>query len=178
MRMPGTIRTNITWGRRIWTRMADGRMHRITVRCGCRTSRMIGHHIVTVTGLTNPITAGRGLAMSHGAGRLITTGAGCGTAAHGHGGQDRCGVQDFIVRSGRRHTSRSLDSEEGGVLASVLDGEVGVALDGCPSGLAIASTRGGVDIAEGSEWQGLVGLALTTAMAGLPRCTRELNSRM
>ncbi len=30
--------------------------------------------------------------MSLGAGRHITTGAGCGTAAHGRGGRDRCGA--------------------------------------------------------------------------------------
>ena len=60
----------------------------------------------------------------------------------------------------------------------VLDGEDGAVLDGCQLGLVTASTRGGADIAGGLEWRGPVDLALTTASAGLRRCTGGLNSRI
>src|SRR5208283_4373565 len=176
MRMRGNTPISITLDRRIWTRMAGGRTRRTTARCGFRTSRMTGLLIAMATGLGSPITVGRGWATSLGGGRLITTGGGCGTAGRGHGGRDRCGEWDFIVRSGRRRMFRSLDSEADG--DSVSDGEDGAALDGCRLGLATASIRGGADMADGLEWRGPVDLALTAASAGLRRCTVELNFRM
>src|ERR1700733_1816068 len=159
MRMPGITRTSITWDRKTWTRMAAGRMPRITVRYGCRMSPRIGRRIVMATGFTSRTTAGPGLATSHGAGPRITTGAGCRTAARGRGGRDRFGVRDFTVPSGPLPTSRSSDSAGGGVLVSVLDGEDGEASAGCPSGRVTASSRGGADMGEGSGSWALIDLA-------------------
>ena len=139
--------------------MEPGRTHRTTDKSGFRMNRMAGFRIVMGTGFGSLTTVGPGLAMSLGAGRLITTGAGCGTAIRGRGGRDRCGVAASIVRSGRRLMCRSSDSEVVGDLVSGLVGEDGAALDGCPSGLVTASSRGGEDIAAASGSWALTDLA-------------------
>src|SRR5258706_14488743 len=88
--------------------------------------------------------------MSLGAGRLITTGAGCITAIRGRGGRDRCGAGDSTVHSGHRRMCRSSDLEADGEV--VLAGADGAALAGCPSGHVTASFRGGADMAARSVW--------------------------
>src|ERR1700691_181986 len=132
--------------------MADGRTQMTTGRSGCRMSRRAGRRIATATGFMSLTTVGRGLDMSRGDGRRITTGAGCGTEIRGRGGRDRCGDRASIVRSGRRHMFRSLDSEVG----SVLDGADSA---GFRLGLVTASSRGGADLAGASEGWALIGLA-------------------
>ena len=123
------------------------------------------------------ITVGRGLAMSPGVGRHITMVAGCGTAVRGRGGRDRCGVRVSIVHSGRRRMYRSLVSEADGALALVSVGVDGAALAGCRLGRVTASSRGGVDTADGSARSVSTDLARSTGLAGLLRCTRAPSSR-
>src|SRR5215467_2984754 len=88
----------------------------ITVMSGFQTSPMAGFHIATAIGCTNRTTAGRGLDMSRGAGRHITTDAGSGTAVRGRGGL----VQWDTTHSGRRLTFRSGAGAAVGALVSDL----------------------------------------------------------
>src|SRR5437879_1190853 len=150
MPMPGITPTSITLERKIWTPTDGGRTRRTTDKSGCRMSRRIGLRIAMATGSGSLTTDGLGLAMSLGAGLHITMGVGCGTAIRGRGGLDRCGAADFTVRSGLRRMFRFSGSEVGGDL--VLDGADGGALDGCPSDLVTASSRGGAGMAAGSAW--------------------------
>src|SRR5580698_10691088 len=122
------------------------------VRFGCRMSRKAGLRIAMETGFRSLTMVGRGLAPSPGAGRLITTGAGCGTAIRGPGGPDRYGAEASIVRSGRRRMCRFSDSEVVGVWALVLAGADGAASAGFRSGLVTASSHGGADMAGASAW--------------------------
>src|SRR5579864_3581316 len=109
--------------------------------------------------------------MNLGAGRLITTDAGCITVA-GDGGPDPCTPR--ISRSGRRRTFRSGDGVVAGVLVLVLAD--GVDLAGSHSDLAIGTTRGGVDTVGVSAGQaGVDGMAVGTV--GSTRCTTECDSR-
>src|ERR1039457_6704829 len=170
--MPGITRINITLGRKIWTPTDVGRTRRTTGRCGCRMSRMVGLPIETATGCTSLITAGRGLAMSRGAGGHIPMEAGWIKGIRGHGGRDRCGARASTVRSGRRLTFHFLDSEVDSV--SDLGGAASV---GCRLGPVTASSHGGADMAEGlARWAsiGLVGLA---ALVDSRRCMAALDSR-
>src|ERR1700683_3249590 len=127
--------------------MENGRTRPITARSGCRRNPTVGFHIAMSTGFGNPTTVGPGLALSLGVGRHITTVAGCGMAARGHGGRDRCGAAS-IVRCGRRLLWRSFGLGAGWGSASA--GEVGAVLAGCPSGRVIASFHGGADTAGAS----------------------------
>jgi hypothetical protein len=70
--------------------MGTGVMSMITATCGTRMSLPTGFHIAMETGYTSRTTAGRGLVMSRGAGRHITTAAGCMLAARGDGGRGQC----------------------------------------------------------------------------------------
>src|ERR1700683_5829163 len=114
--------------------MENGKTRPITARSGCRRNPTVGFHIAMATGFGNPTTVGPGLALSLGVGRHITTVAGCGMAARGHGGRDRCGAAS-IVRCGRRLMCRSLASAAVGDSASAGGG--GAVLGGCPMGRVV-----------------------------------------
>jgi hypothetical protein len=95
---------------------------------------------------------------------------GCGGAAVGDGGRDRCGAWDSIVLSGRQHMFRSLDLA--GVGDSALAGADGEASAGCRLGLGTGSTRGGVDTAAASEWSASDDLVRLIASAESRRSMR------
>src|SRR5580704_1574993 len=174
--MRGVTPTSITLAQQIWMPMEPGKTHRTTVRSGCRMNRMAGLHTAMATGCGSLTTVGLGLALSLGDGPRITMGAGCGTAAPGRGGRDRC-MADSIVRSGRRRMFRSSDSEVVGDWVLALDGADGAASDGCQSGPVTASSRGGADMAAGSAWWALIDLALSTASVGSRLCMRAPDFR-
>src|SRR5216684_2773988 len=148
MQMRGGTPTNTTLVQKIWTPTDVGKTHPTMGKSGCRMSRKTGLRTAMAIGSMSPPTAGLGLVMSRGAGRHITMGAGCGTAARGRGGRDRYGAGVSIVRSGRPLMCRSSDLEVDGELVS--DGADGAASDGCPLGPVIPSSRGGADMAGGS----------------------------
>ena len=89
--------------------MAHGRKSPITARSGApRFPILIGLPIAMAAGSTNPIGVGPGSRPTLGAGRHITTGAGCISMAAGDGGPVRLTVIPTIARSGRLPMSRSM----------------------------------------------------------------------
>jgi hypothetical protein len=144
------------------------------VQCGGRRWRRVGLLIATGGGCTNLIGDGPGFLMIRGAGLLITTAAGCISMAGGDGGRVRRMDIRFIVRSGRRLMSRSLDLEVDSdlALASVMaDGDRSA---GCHWDHATISIRGmDTTVDASARWD----TAATTAVDSL-RCTGARDSRM
>jgi len=140
------------------------------VRCGDQRSRRVGLRIATGDGCTNRIGDGRGFLTMTGAGRRITTGAGCIWMADGDGGRvRRMGIR-FIVRSGRQRMSRSAD------LVEVSESELasgGDRLGGCRWDRETSSIRGG-DVGVVDSGTGVS----ADSTGDLLRCGRDRDSRM
>src|SRR5579862_618660 len=114
--------------------------------------------------------------MSPGAGRLTTTGGGCGMAALGHGGRDRCGARVSTVHSGRRLMCRSSDSEAVSGSGSDLVGVAGAVSAGCRLGLATVSTHGGEDTVAASALSASID-SVQTGLGESRHCMAALDSR-
>ena len=110
-RYRGGTPTTTTSEPKISTTTAPGRKFRITVQCGGqRKPTRTGLRIAMATGCTSLIGDGPGFRTMTGAGRRITTAAGCMLTEVGDGGPVRLTDIRSTVRSGRRLMFRSSDA--------------------------------------------------------------------
>src|SRR6202041_2943064 len=132
-----------TRARRILIPTAVGQRFPITGKCGFLTWLRDGHLIAGVAGCGSPFSVGHGFLMSRGAGLPITMAAGCPMARVGRGGRDRWRRIPLTIRSGRRRTFRSSDSEAALASESALASDlVSVTSAGCLAVPGTGITRG------------------------------------
>src|SRR5512143_276415 len=121
--------------------MGTGPRFPITDRSGFLQLVTVGRPIAPDAGFGSHIGDGPGFRMSPGAGRRITTAAGCIGEVRGYGGRGRCMGIATIVRSGRPRMFPSSVSDTAALVSRSAVG--GDRLAGCRLAHVTASTRGG-----------------------------------